>query len=76
MAVVNTRPSATTGEAMLSSKLADQRTFSVLENFVGNGNDEVETPLALGPRNCGQSSLQAVRVEVAKKLVAAHIISV
>jgi hypothetical protein len=56
MAVVNTRPAATTGEPIPSPSTADQRTFFVAENSTGNAFLDVETPEQFGPRNCGQSS--------------------
>src|SRR5262245_25660919 len=56
IAVQKTRPAATAGELIPSPSSADQRTFLVRENSCGSGFFEVETPVQLGPRNCGQSS--------------------
>src|SRR5689334_15029720 len=41
---------------MPSPSSADQRTFFSAENSLGSGALETATPLALGPRNCVQSS--------------------
>src|SRR3954449_10468172 len=54
--VLNTRPAATTGEPTPSPSTADQRTFFVAENSVGNAFFDGEMPVQFGPRNCGQSS--------------------
>ena len=56
MAVIKRRPLATTGDDIPSPSLTDHRTFFSCENSTGNGSFEEETPLQLGPRNCGQSS--------------------
>src|SRR5262249_57617710 len=56
IAVQNTRPAATVGEPMPSPSSFDQRTFFVREKCSGSDFFEDETPLQLGPRNCGQSS--------------------
>src|SRR6516164_6326230 len=57
--VANTRPAATAGEPMPSPSIADQRTFFLEENIVGNACFEEETPVQFGPRNCGQSSAES-----------------
>ena len=56
MAVQKTLPPAMMGEPIPSPSLADQRKFSVTENFVGSGLSDLETPLEFSPRNWGQSS--------------------
>src|SRR2546423_1361151 len=56
MLLANRRPAATTGLPMPSPSLADQRTFSIAENFVGSVFFEVESPEQFGPQNWGQSS--------------------
>src|SRR5262245_15897294 len=56
MAVQNTRPAATVGEPMPSPSFADQRTLFGHENSAGKCCLDRQTPVQLGPRNCGQSS--------------------
>ena len=55
MAVVNTRPFFTMGEPMPSPSFARQAILFSAEKLSGTPLPE-ETPLALLPRNCGQSS--------------------
>ena len=57
--VANTRPAATTGQPMPSPSFTDHLQFSLAEKFAGNGAVDVEMPVQLGPRNCGQSSARA-----------------
>src|SRR5262245_12986834 len=61
IAVANTFPLAMIGQPTPSPSFTDHFKFFSSENSVGSFLFDVETPLAFIPRNCGQSSAEAVR---------------